>query len=94
MKIIERIAKKFTKAASSTMKKEVKKTAIDLVPTVVSIAAAIAGALLFKGAVGGGHEEPMRGKPSVSNTNVTTNNYFFNDIGEETIKKLLEERLI
>ena len=72
MKIIEKLAKKFTRSASSTVKTEVKKTAIDLLPALATVAT-----------------EDL--SPTVRNTHVTTNNYFFKELSEESIKKILED---
>ena len=88
MKLVEKIAKKFTKSASSTVKTEVKKTAIDLLPTILGIASMVFGIVIFKEAV---MEEPKTPKPVVTNTSITTNNYFFQQMSEDMIKKILEE---
>lgn len=88
MKLIEKIAKKFTKSASNTVKTEVKKTAIDLLPTVVGIVSMIVGIVIFKEVV----DSPEDISPTVSNTSITTNNYFFRDMTEESIKKILEDK--
>ena len=88
MKLIEKIAKKFTKSASNTVKTEVKKTAIDLLPTVVGIVSMVIGIVIFKEVV----DSPEDISPTVSNTSITTNNYFFRDMTEESIKKILEDK--
>lgn len=88
MKIVEKIAKKFTKSASNTVKTEVKKTAIDLLPTVIGIVSMVVGILVFKEVV----DIPEDPSPTVSNTSITTNNYFFRDMTEESIKKILEDK--
>lgn len=89
MKLVEKIAKKFTKSASSAVKTEVKKTAVDLLPTILGIASMVFGIVIFKEAVA---EEPKPIKPAVSNTSITTNNYFFQQMSEDMIKKILEEK--
>ena len=89
MKFVEKIAKKFAKSASSTVKTEAKKTAVDLLPTVLGIASMIFGIVIFKDAVA---DEPKSIKPAVTNTNITTNNYFFQELSEDMIKKILEEK--
>ena len=86
MKFLDKIAKKFTKSASSAVKTEVKKTAVDLLPTVVGAVSMIVGIVIFKGAV----HEPTPIKPTVSTTHITTNNYFFQNLSEDMIKKILE----
>ena len=88
MKLFEKWTRKLTKTASSTVKKEVKKTAVDLLPTVVGFGSMVLGILIFKKAV----NEPEITKPTVSNTSITTNNYFFQQISEDMIKKILEEK--
>lgn len=87
MKFIEKIAKKFTKTASSAAKCELKKTAIDLLPTIAGVVSMIVGIVIFREVV----EAPEEIRPSVSNTSVTTNNYFFRDMSEEAIHRILEE---
>ena len=86
MKWLDKITSKFASKASTAVKKEVKKTVLDLLPTVLGIGAAIGGILLFKEAV----FEPEEIAPSF--TTHTTNNYFFRDVSEESIKKLMEGR--
>lgn len=88
MKLFERWTKKLTKTASTTVKKEVKKTAVDLLPTIVGFGSMVLGILIFKKAV----NEPEITKPTVSNTSITTNNYFFQQMSEDMIKKILEEK--
>lgn len=85
MKLFDKITKKFANKASCAVKNEVKKTAIDLIPTILAFGSAIVGIFIFKGVV---QNEP---EPFMTRTNVTTNNYFFGDISEETIMKILEE---
>ena len=89
MKLIEKLTKKFVKTASTQTKAELKKTAIDLLPTVMTLITTIAGIVIFKGVI----EEPTRPiDPHVSSTTITTNNYFFRDMSEEASNKILEER--
>ena len=88
MKLLEKWAKKFTKEASTTVKTEVKKTAVDLLPTIVGIGSMIFGIAIFKKAV----DEPEPPKPNVTHTSITTNNYFFQQMSEGMIKKILEEK--
>lgn len=84
MKILDRITKKFASKASTAVKQEVKKTAFDLLPTIFGIATAVAGILIFKGVV----ESPEETLPTF--TTHTVNNYFFRDVSEEAMKKLME----
>ena len=89
MKFVEKLTKKFVKTASTQTKAELKKTAIDLLPTLMTVITTVAGILIFKGVI----DEPVRPvDPHVSSTTITTNNYFFRDMSEETINKILEER--
>ena len=86
MKLIERIAKRFTKSASDTVKTEMKKTAIDLLPIVTTVITAVVGIVIFKGVT----DSVSDAAPMVSRTSITTNNYFFNEVSEETMMKILE----
>lgn len=86
MKLLDRIAQKFTKSASSAVKSEVKKTAIDLLPTAAGILSMILGIVIFKETV----NEPEEIRPAVTHTSITTNNYFFQEMSEEMIKKIVE----
>ena len=88
MKVFDRFAKKLAGKASVAVKTEVKKTAIDLLPAALSTLGAIAGILIFKKSV---DEAPvMPRKPSVSNTSVTTNNYFFQSLSEDAIQRIID----
>ena len=86
MKLLEKWAKKFTKEASTTVKTEVKKTAIDLLPTLLGIVGMIFGIAVFRKAV----DDPEPIKPAVTNTSITTNNYFFQQMSEDMVKRILE----
>lgn len=83
MKWFDRATKKLAKNASSAVKVEVKKTVLDLIPTIAMLGAAIASLWLFKESI---DEE----KPTLTATRITTNNYFLGDSGEDLIKKILE----
>lgn len=93
MKLLEYMAKKFTKSASATAKKEVKKTIIDLIPGLLTVGSIIVGIVVF-------HEiessdtltNDSNLRPYNSTTHITTNNYFLGDVSEDIIKKVLEER--
>lgn len=84
MKFLDRFTSKFASKASTAVKKEVKKTAFNLIPTILAIGAAVAGVLIFKGVV----EEPEDPVPTF--TTHVTNNYFFRDVSEEAIRQLME----
>ena len=86
MKLIEKIAKRFTKSASDTVKTEMKKTAIDLLPIVTTVITAVVGIVIFKGVT----DSAADVAPMVSRTSITTNNYFFNEVSEETMMKIME----
>lgn len=89
MKIIEKISAKFTKSASVQAKKEIRKTIVDLLPGAITVIGAIVGVIIFKNS---GKNESVHGRyPGVTNTKITTNNYFLNDLSEDMIKKILEE---
>lgn len=87
MKLVESIAKKFTKTASEEAKKEVRKTAIDFIPGALMVVGTIIGAIIFRGIDGGGHG----GRYSKSTSNITNNYYFFQEVSDETLMKLLED---
>ena len=88
LKIVENLSKKFTKTASVEMKKEVKKTAIDLIPGLLAFAGMIAGVLLFREIGSGDSGSSITPTRTISHT--TVNNYFFNDVSEETILKMMD----
>ena len=84
MKFLDKITQRFATKASTAVKTEVKKTIIDLIPTALAIAAAAIGVAIFKSAV----VEPEEMTPTF--TTHTTNNYFFRDMSEESIRRLME----
>ena len=86
MKLLDKLAQKFTKSASVAVKTEVKKTAVDLLPSVIGAISMALGIVIFKGTVR--DVKPI--KPTVSTTHITTNNYFFQSLSEDMIKKILE----
>ena len=89
MKIVESFARKFAKSASTEVKKELKKTLIDLLPGVLTIATTIFGIVIFKGN-SGGCSELEYDRPLRSTTTITNNNYFFNqEVSDETILRLM-----
>ena len=88
MKILDKFTKKFAKSTSTAVKTEVKKTAVDLLPTVVGVVSMVVGIVIFKGTGSSTKVKPIR--PNVTNTHITTNNYFFQHMSDEMIKKILE----
>lgn len=88
MKFLNKLTKKLTKSASTAVKSEVKKTAVDMLPTVLGVVSMIVGILVFRGVT----DDTPDIKPSVSNTSITTNNYFFRDMDDEMIKSILEDK--
>lgn len=89
MKLIESFAKKFTKTASEEAKKEAKKTLIDLIPGILSVAGIVVGAIIFRG----NGESMGNRRPTHSRTSITTNNYFFQEVSDETILRILEDSI-
>jgi len=87
MKIFDKITKKFASKASTAVKSEVKKTALDLLPKILGAAAMVLGVVIFKEVV----EEPEEITPTMTNVSITTNNYFFQEVSDETIRKILED---
>lgn len=89
--LLDKVARRFTKTASDEVRKEVKKTAIDLIPGILTIGSMIVGIFVF-------HEtsesKPMIAKPrpSYSTTKITTNNYFLGNVSDDVIKKILEAK--
>lgn len=88
MKLLDKFTKKFAKSTSTAVKTEVKKTAVDLLPTVVGVVSMVVGIVIFKGTTGPTKMKTI--KPSVTNTHVTTNNYFFQNLSEDMIRKIME----
>ena len=89
MKLIESFAKKSTKTASEEAKKEAKKTLIDLIPGILSVAGIVVGAIIFRGS----GESMGNRRPTHSHTSITTNNYFFQEVSDETILRILEDSI-
>lgn len=85
---LESLAKKFTKTASVEVKKEVKKTILDLLPGVLTFAGMIIGIIIFHNGIDSDESDLY---PSHSVTTITTNNYFFQDISDETVKSIIED---
>ena len=89
MKFLDKISKRFAKTASATIKKEATNAILDLIPTV-------AGAITMGLAITAFHEHASKSveknTPYCGYSTVTTNNYFFRDLSDESIKRLLEGR--
>lgn len=85
---LEKTTKKLTKTATEEVKREVKKTALDLLPGILAFGTMILGIVLFKNAGDSGDDHVS--VPYKSVTHITTNNYFLGNAGEEVIKKILE----
>lgn len=93
MKIFERFTKKMAGKAGDAVKVEVKKTALDLLPKVLGMLAMGASIWLFKSAVlDDSPSEPKR-RAGISNTTIMNNNYFFNDVSEDLIWKIVENQI-
>ena len=92
MKLFEKIGRKFAGGATDKVKTEVKKTALDLIPAILGVGSMILGFVIFR-RVANDDVDFKNSKPTVSNTStsITTKNYFFNKMSEETIKSILEE---
>lgn len=87
-KKIEDTTKELTKTATDQVKKEIKKTALDLLPGILTIGTMILGFVLFHKADDG--DGSIGSRPYKSITHSTTYNYFFDGVGEDMIKKILE----
>lgn len=90
---IEKAAKSFSKSASDQVKKEIKKTSIDLIPGLLTLGAMALGMFIF-GKNGSKVSSAIAQipKPYTSSTRITTNNYFLGNVSDEIIKKILEEQ--
>ena len=82
------ITQKLVKTTSMEVKKEVKKTAIDLLPGLISIAGIILGVVIFHSIPDDSGDEDTLTPSHVSTT--ITNNYFFQDLSEDVIKKIID----
>lgn len=94
MKFLENLTQKLAKTASTTVADSVKseaKTALtNAVPVVLTVLAAVAGIVIFKGASKGTGAGIA---PAISKMSVTTNNYFFGEaLNAETIAKLIDKQ--
>ena len=88
---VKKVAKSFTQTASEQAKKEVKKTAIDMLPSVLTLGGMILSIFVFKKARS---EESIAQSPQrpYSSTRITTNNYFLGEVSDDVIKKILEDK--
>lgn len=84
---LESLAKRFTKTASVEIKKEVKKTVLDLLPGILTFAGMVIGIIIFHDSVDSDESSLY---PASSTTTITTNNYFFQDISDDTIASIIE----
>ena len=90
---VEKVAKKFTKTASEEVKKEAKKTAVDMLPGILALGGMILGIVVFRETKEShDNHSAISPRPFTSTTHITTNNYFLGDISEDIIKKVLEEK--
>lgn len=83
----KKLTKSATKTASNEAKKEIKKSLIDLVPGILGIGAMILGIFVFNEMDSDNSDE----SPMAMVTKTTTNNYFFGDISDDLIMKILED---
>ena len=90
---LEKAAKHFTKSASEQVKKEIRKTGIDLIPGLLTIGGMVVSMFVFykSGTKDNGVTKDIPiSRPYTSTTKITTNNYFLGEVSEEIIKKILE----
>lgn len=89
MGLLDKLTKRFAQNATTVVKTEVKKTAIDMIPAAVSVASAVVGFFMFRDAM---KEEPRDRQPAYKSTSITTNNYFFQKVDDELVRKIFDER--
>lgn len=89
---VDKVAKKFTKTASEEVKKEAKKTAVDMLPGLLALGGMILGIVVFRETKESRNSHTTTPRPFSSTTHITTNNYFLGDVSEDIIKKVLEEK--
>ena len=89
MKFFDNLIKKSTKTASVEVKKEIKKTIVDLIPGILTIGTIALGIFVFHAVDNLSDSEHESLTPTMSTTRITTNNYFLGDVSEEIIKKIL-----
>jgi len=88
MKFLDKFIKKSTETASIAVRDEVRKTAFNIFPHIFGIASLIFGTLIFKENKGTLANRPPATKV-IRSTRVINTNYFFSDMNEETIKKII-----
>lgn len=91
---LDKAARSMSKSASDQVKKEIKKTSVDLIPGLLTFGGMLLGMFIFgkSGGKAGIHAISTAAKPFSSTTRITTNNYFLGNVSEEIIKKVLEEQ--
>ena len=89
---VDKVAKKFTKTASEEVKKEAKKTAVNMLPGLLALGGMILGIVVFRETKEPRNNHTTTPRPFSSTTHITTNNYFLGDVSEDIIKKVLEEK--
>ncbi len=91
MKFLDNLIKKSTKTASEEVKKEVKKSIVDLIPVALTFGSLLLSFIVFN------HKDSSddcrsSAIPFSSKTYNTTNNYFLGEITDEIIEKILKEK--
>ena len=91
MKLLERLTQRMASTASVTVvdsvKKEVKSTAANALPVIMSVAAVIAGIIIFAKT---GRSESLEN--GIGQITVTTNNYFFDGAAKaEMLDRILNQ---
>lgn len=89
---VDKVAKRFTKSASEQVKKEAKKTAVDLIPGLLTVGGMIFGFAAFNKSGSKPKNNRNYRQPYYTTSTKTTNNYFLGTVSDEVIKKILEER--
>ncbi|WP_458459274.1 hypothetical protein [Pseudobutyrivibrio sp.] len=92
MKFLDKLIKKSTKTASVEVKKEIRKSALDLLPGAIAVVGTIIGLLLFRSSGGNGISNGFLPKPTVTNSKIITNNYFLGGLSEDLIRKIMEDK--
>ena len=88
-----KLTQKVVETTSEQVRKEVKKTVLDVLPGLITIAGTIIGIVIFHN-IGDSDDDAYdsgRSIPTHSSTTITTNNYFFQDISDDMMWKILED---
>lgn len=93
MKIFERFTKRMAGKAGDAVKVEVKKTVLDLLPKALGLLAMGASIWIFKSNVLDEPKAEVRHRAGISSTSITNNNYFFNEVSEDLIWKIVENQI-